>query len=106
MKLDRSKAYILKLLMILILALAIDGTSDEKYALSGSIGNYAKGDGIGIYLMQSNNNNIVENSVKGNRVGIYLVMSNNSTIEENIVSNSTFQVFHPNIIKFLCYNPK
>jgi parallel beta-helix repeat protein len=70
MKLDWSKEYILKFLLILFLVLAINGASDEKYALNGGIGNYAKGDGIGIYLMQSNNNNLSENSVTGNIAGI------------------------------------
>jgi len=94
MKLDRSKACILKLLLMLFIVLVIYGTSDEKYALNGSIGNYAKGYSSGIYLIQSNNNSIVENSVIGNRVGINLVMSDNSTIKENIVSdNSEYGLF-------------
>jgi len=87
MKMSQYKLYIL--LIILSIIPGIYGDSDNKCAANDSTGNYAGGDNIGIYLLKSNNNNIIENSVIGNRVGIYLIASNNSTIEENIVSNNS-----------------
>jgi parallel beta-helix repeat protein len=69
------------------------GISLENYCQHNSLlNNIVNGskfttENYGIYLLQSNNNSIIQNIIIDNDFGIYLIRSNLSTISENIIQN-------------------
>ena len=81
------KAWLLALSLSIFLTQVAFGTFDMKFGADESKESI-NNNGIGIYLNQSDRNNITGNSIIGNRIGILLQKSNGNNLTENIVGNN------------------